>query len=73
MHISDGDQPYMDAWWVPGLNIGYEHTFVHQVADFLKSLGEGQPCPPTFRDALETQKVCDAVLTSARERSWQTI
>ena len=73
VHISDGDQPYMDKWWVPGLNIGYEHTFVHQVADFLKSLGEGTPCSPTFREALETQKVCDAVLTSARERSWQTV
>jgi predicted dehydrogenase len=60
----------MDAWWVPGLQIGYEHTFIHQVADFLKGLDEGQPVAPTFRDALETQKVCDAVLLSARERSW---
>jgi len=75
IHVTDngGDHPYMDKWWVPGLQIGYEHSFVHQVADFLKSLEEGQPCPPTFRDALETQKVCDAVLTSAKERSWQKI
>jgi predicted dehydrogenase len=27
--------PYMGNWWVPGLQIGYEHSFVHQVADFL--------------------------------------
>ena len=73
VHISDGEQPYMDHWWVPGLNIGYEHTFVHQVADFLKSLGDGSPCHPTFRDALETQRVCDAVLKSASERSWETV
>ena len=73
IHVSDGDQPYMDAWWVPGLQIGYEHTFVHQVADFLKSLDEGTPCHPTFKDALETQAVCDAVLASAKARSWHRV
>ena len=75
IHVTDhgGDHPYMDKWWVPGLQIGYEHSFVHHVADFLKSLETGEPCGPTFRDALETQKVCDAVLTSARERSWQSV
>jgi len=71
IHVTDGDQPYMDKWWVPGLSIGYEHTFVHQVADFLKSLETGEPCSPTFREALETQKVCEAVLNSAASRSWQ--
>ena len=65
IHVSDGDQPYMKHWWVPGLQIGYEHTFIHHVADFLQALGDGKPCPPTFREALETQKVCDAVLASA--------
>lgn len=73
IHVSDGDHPYMGNWWVPGLNIGYEHSFVHQVADFLKSLETGEPAGPTFRDALETQKVCDAVLESASNRSWTRI
>ncbi len=73
IHVSDGDQPYMDHWWVPGLNIGYEHTFVHQVADFIAGLESGQPASPTFRDALETQAVCDAVLGSAAARSWRTV
>lgn len=73
VHISDGDMPYMGNWWVPGLNIGYEHTFIHQVADFLKSLDTGEPVHPSFRDALETQKVCDAVLESAAEKSWKDI
>lgn len=73
VHVSDGDQPYMGNWWVPGLQIGYEHTFIHQVADFLKSLETGEPAHPSFRDALETQKVCDAVLNSAKTRSWQNV
>jgi predicted dehydrogenase len=73
IHVTDGDQPYMDHWWVPGLQIGYEHTFIHQVADFLQALQDGKPCPPTFRDALETQKICDAVLTSAKSGTWQNV
>ncbi|PRY02924.1 putative dehydrogenase [Pontibacter ummariensis] len=71
IHVTDGDQPYMDKWWVPGLSIGYEHTFVHQVADFLKSLERGGVCSPNFREALETQKVCQAVLESASAGSWK--
>ena len=71
IHVSDGDQPYMKRWWIPGTSIGYEHTFVHQVADFLQSLETGEPCAPTFRDALQTQRVCQAVLDSAASRSWK--
>ena len=73
IHVTDGDQPYMDHWWVPGLQIGYEHTFVHQVADFLEGLASGKPAGPTFKEALETQKVCDAVLKSAADGSWQDV
>jgi predicted dehydrogenase len=69
--VTDGDQPYMKRWWVPGLSVGYEHSFVHQAADFLKSLEDGSPCGPTFRDALQTQRVCDAVITSANTKSWK--
>jgi predicted dehydrogenase len=71
IHITDGDHPYMDKWWVPGLSIGYEHSFVHQVADFLKSIETGAPCSPTFKEALDTQKVCQAVAESAATRSWK--
>ncbi len=69
--VTDSDQPYMKRWWIPGTSIGYEHSFVHQVADFLKSLETGNPCSPTFKDALETQKVCQAVLDSAASKSWK--
>jgi predicted dehydrogenase len=70
IHVSDGDHPYMGNWWVPGLNIGYEHSFVHHVADFLKGLETGTPARPTFRDALETQKICASVIESGRTRQW---
>ncbi len=71
IHVTDGDHPYMDRWWVPGLSIGYEHSFVHQAADFLKSLETGQVCSPTFREAFETQQVCEAVLASAATGTWK--
>lgn len=71
IHVTDGDQPYMNRWWIPGTSVGYEHSFIHQVADFFKSLETGEPCHPTFRDAYETQKVCQAVLDSASSRSWK--
>src|SRR4051812_5086579 len=70
VHITDGDHPYMKHWWVPGLQIGYEHTFIHQAADFLTALGEGKPASPTFGEALLTDCVTDAVLQSASNRSW---
>jgi predicted dehydrogenase len=72
IHVTDhgGEHPYMDKWWVPGLQIGYEHTFIHQVADFLTALGKGELAEPTFRTALQTQKVCDAVLESGRTGQW---
>jgi predicted dehydrogenase len=73
IHVTDGDHPYMGKWWVPGLQIGYEHSFVHQVADFLEGLANNKPASPTFRDALETQKVCDAVLESGRTSQWVAV
>jgi predicted dehydrogenase len=72
--VTDAEHPYMDHWWVPGCVIGYEHTFINALADFLKSLEEGQdPVRPNFRDALETQCVCDAVLESAATERWQNV
>jgi predicted dehydrogenase len=75
IHVTDagGEHPYMDKWWVPGLQIGYEHSFVHQVADFLQGLAEGKPAGPTFRDALETQYICDAVLHSGKTGRWEKV
>ncbi|HPO12502.1 MAG TPA: Gfo/Idh/MocA family oxidoreductase [Candidatus Hydrogenedentes bacterium] len=71
--VTDSDHPYMSHWWVPGCVIGYEHTFINALADFLQGLESGVPVRPNFRDALETQYVCDAVLKSAEVSAWQNV
>jgi myo-inositol 2-dehydrogenase/D-chiro-inositol 1-dehydrogenase len=73
VHVTDGDHPYMKRWWVPGLQIGYEHTFIHQFADFAEAAAQGQSIAPTFRDGLATDYVTDAVLKSARTRQWEKV
>ncbi|HEY2431369.1 MAG TPA: Gfo/Idh/MocA family oxidoreductase [Vicinamibacterales bacterium] len=73
LHITDSDQPYMKHWWVPGLQIGYEHTFTHQFADFVTAAAEGKSVSPSFRDALATDQVTDAVLKSAKSRQWERV
>jgi predicted dehydrogenase len=73
IHVSDSDHPYMGKWWVPGLQIGYESSFVHQVADFLEGVAKGQPAQPDFRNAYQTQLVLDAILQSARDEKWAKV
>ena len=68
--VTGAEHPYMANWWVPGCVIGYEHTFVNALADFLKCLEKGERARPDFRDALETQAVAEAVLESARLQKW---
>ena len=73
VHMTDSEHPYMKNWWVPGLQLGYEHTFIHQIADFLQTLDGGAPIAPSFRDGLATDYVTDAILRSAKTRQWEKV
>jgi predicted dehydrogenase len=73
IHVTDQDHPYMKHWWVPGLQIGYEHSFVHQMADFVTGLEGRASVSPTFREALATDLVTDAVLASANGKTWMPV
>ncbi len=70
IHTTNSEHPYMNRYWVPGTCIGYEHTFLNALADFVMGIESGTPAQPDFRNALQTQRVCDAVLESARKGSW---
>src|SRR5918997_4254285 len=70
IHTTNAEHPYMNRYWVPGTTIGYEHTFLNALADFVMGIESGKPTQPDFRNALQTQRVCDAVLESARSGKW---
>jgi predicted dehydrogenase len=66
----DNIQPYVSNWWPPGHPIGYEHTFVHAIADFVNACIDGKPVHPTFEDGLKNQQVLDAVEKSSKQGKW---
>ncbi|MGW0434393.1 Gfo/Idh/MocA family protein [Micromonospora sp. NPDC003197] len=63
--VTESDHPYLSAWWPPGHIIGYEHSFTHQMRDFLATIAAGADPTPSFADALGVQLVLDAVERSA--------
>ena len=69
---TDGDQPYVAAWWPPGHIIGYEHTFTHEIYDFVKAIDDNTNPTPSFADGLYVQQVLDAVEASAANKSQLT-
>ena len=68
--VTEATHPYINQWWPPGHIIGYEHTFVHTVADFVTAVVGGKSVQPTFEEGLKNQRVLDAVARSARMKRW---
>ncbi|MCM0675823.1 Gfo/Idh/MocA family oxidoreductase [Micromonospora phytophila] len=72
--VTEGEHPYMSAWWPPGHIIGYEHSFTHQMRDFIEAVATGADPTPSFADALQVQLVLDAVTRSAElGSSWTEV
>ena len=69
---TDANHPYVAAWWPPGHLIGYEHTFTHEIFDFITSIKDGKDPSPSFTEGLYVQKVLDAVEKSAQNNSQLT-
>jgi predicted dehydrogenase len=65
-----GVHPFVGNWWPPGHIIGYEHTFVHTIADFVNAVVNGKSVQPTFEDGMRNQRVLEAVEESAKTRQW---
>ncbi|MEM7697337.1 MAG: Gfo/Idh/MocA family oxidoreductase [Verrucomicrobiota bacterium] len=62
--VTEPAHEYANAWWPPGHIIGYEHGFVHAVADFLKAIDGDGKIQPDFRDGVRDAEVLDAALRS---------
>jgi predicted dehydrogenase len=69
---TEPDHPHMDVWWPPGHGLGYEHTFTHEIADFVIDVCDGRQPTPSFADGLGVQRVLDAVEQSSLNNSQWT-
>ena len=70
--VTEPEHPYLEAWWPPGHGLGYEHTFVHQARDVVRTIAERTTPVPSFADGLQVQRVLAAVEESAAKNSVHT-
>ncbi|WP_030971984.1 MULTISPECIES: Gfo/Idh/MocA family protein [unclassified Streptomyces] len=70
--VTEPEHPYLEAWWPPGHALGYEHTFIHQARDLVRTIAEGADPVPSFADGLQVQRVLAAVEESAEKNSVHT-
>ena len=68
--VTEVRHPFIENWWPPGHLIGYEHTFVHTIVDFVRAVVAGKSVQPTFEDGLRNQQVLEAISTSTRTKEW---
>lgn len=68
--VMDSVHPYAANWWPDGHIVGYEHTFVHHVADFVRALHDEKPFAPDFQDGVAVQAVLEAALASVKKGGW---
>jgi predicted dehydrogenase len=73
INVTESVHPYVGAWWPPGHIIGYEHTFVHAIHDFLVALEKDRIPEPNFYDGVRNQAVLDAVERSAKSGHWEKV
>ena len=71
--VTGPDHPYAENFWKPGHEIGYEHTFIATLGDFLQALERGERFRPDFEDGAEVQRILDAVEKSAQAGAWVRI
>ena len=68
--VTGPGHPYTSRFWPPGHILGYEHTFILTLADFLQSLENNETFHVNFQDAVNVQRVLHAVEESARTGAW---
>lgn len=68
--VTEPSHPYVGKWWPAGHILGYEHSFVHTVADFVNAVVKGKSAEPDFNEGLRNQRVLDAIMQSMRQCSW---
>ncbi|MFO7612641.1 MAG: Gfo/Idh/MocA family oxidoreductase [Clostridia bacterium] len=70
---TESEHEYAGNWWPPGHIIGYEHTFVHEMYEFVQAIAGGSNASPDFKDGYECCRILDAIDISAAEREWVNV
>ena len=71
--VTEASHPYLTAWWPTGHIIGWEHTFVHQIHDFIQAVATKTPFDPDFAAGAACQRVLDAAQNSLEQRRWVSV
>jgi predicted dehydrogenase len=71
--VTQPEHPYVGNWWPPGHVIGYEHTFVHAIHDFLTAIDEDRLPEPNFRHGVRNQAVLETIERSAKSGRWEKV
>jgi predicted dehydrogenase len=71
--VTDLKHPIFGNFWRPGHIIGYEHTFIAALAEFLHCLSRSERFRPDFADGYAVQRALDALQRSASTRQWTPI
>jgi predicted dehydrogenase len=71
--VTESQHPWVSAWWPPGHTLGWEHSFAHELHDFIQAIAADTNPQPDFASGLQVQRVIDAVLSSAANARWETI
>jgi predicted dehydrogenase len=71
--VSESYHPFWEHWWPHGHMIGWEHSFVHEIAHLLDAIVNHKPVAPygaTFEDGYKNAVICDAILASAESEKY---
>jgi predicted dehydrogenase len=71
--VTDLKHPIFGNFWRPGHIIGYEHTFIAALAEFLLAVSKSERFRPDFADGVEVQRVLEALQRSAKSREWTVV
>jgi predicted dehydrogenase len=63
--VTEPNHPYIKNWWPAGHLIGYEHSFIHTIADFVNAIVARRTIQPDFADGLRTQRIVDSIQRAA--------
>lgn len=68
--VTESSHPFLNMWWPPGHIIGWEHTFIHEIGDFLLAIDRGETAGADFYDGYRCQQVLDAAWESSINNKW---